>query len=75
MSNDHLVIITEIEGFKKAHPELPVSPAARQGCFYCMGCGEHLNYDTPIRIDMIIGLHNAFIKCHRRCRPKSMNLL
>jgi hypothetical protein len=75
LSNDHLVIITEIEEFKKAHPDLTVNPLARQGCFYCMGCGEHFNYDTPIGIKMIIGIHNAFIKSHRRCKPKPKSLL
>lgn len=74
MSNHHLIIITEIEGFQKAHPDLVVSPLARQGCFYCMGCGAHLNYDTPIRIDDILALHEVFIKDHKKCKPKTKRL-
>lgn len=69
MANDHLVIITDVEKFKESHPDLKVDPFARQGCFYCMVCGQHFNYETPISIELVVELHNAFIRVHRKCRP------
>jgi hypothetical protein len=68
MGNDHLVIITDVEKFKKCHPDLKVEPFAKQGCFYCMVCGQHFNYETPISIDLVLELHNAFIRAHSKCK-------
>ncbi len=41
----------------------------RRNLFVCERCGDRMNPVFPMRLDNLAKIADAWIKCHRKCKP------
>lgn len=68
--NDHLIIVTDVEGFLKKNPGLVKGWCLgnlRPGSLVCTKCGEVFTYLSPVSMGMASEVGKAFERRHKRC--------
>lgn len=65
---DHIVIVTDPDALREAHPRLFSATLMKSGDLACLHCGDHYNVGYPVSFEMMEAIINCYKRMHRNCK-------